>query len=43
MTQRAAPAVEDTGVYAPLSPAATVVAVEVAQEYFIEQSEETEE
>jgi len=43
MTQRAAPAVEDTGAYAPISPAATPVAVEVAQEYFIEQAEEAEE
>ncbi len=40
MTQRAAPAVEDTGAYAPISPAATPVAVEVAQEYFIDQAEE---
>jgi MFS family permease len=40
MTQRAAPAVEDTGAFAPISPAATPVALEVAQEYVIEVAEE---
>lgn len=43
MTQRPAPAVEDTGTYAPVLPSASPVAVEVAQEYFIEGLEEDEE
>ncbi|MBV7393670.1 MFS transporter [Mameliella sediminis] len=44
MTQRAAPSVSDTGAYAPVMPSATPVAVEVAQEYFIDhQDEEGEE
>ena len=42
MTQRAAPSVEDTGAYAPVMPSSTPVAVEVAQEYFIEQQEDEE-
>ncbi len=36
MTQRAAPDVEDTASYAPVSPAASPVAVGIAQEYAIE-------
>lgn len=40
MTQRPAPAVEDTGLYTPLSPTTTPIAVEVAQEYAIEVAEE---
>ncbi len=44
MTQRSAPSVEDTGTYAPLSPGASPVAIEAAQEYFIETAlEEAEE
>ena len=43
MTQRPAPAVETTGAYAPVLPSASPVAMEVAQEYFIERSEEDEE
>ncbi|MFW2586752.1 MFS transporter [Sagittula sp. SSi028] len=43
MTQRPAPSVEDTGAYAPLAPQGSLIAVEAAQEYFIEQSEEEEE
>lgn len=43
MTQRAAPAIEDTGSYAPLTAASTPVAVEVAQEYFIDTALEEEE
>ncbi len=43
MTQRAAPAVEDTGSYAPITPAASPVAVELAQEVFIDTAQETEE
>ena len=43
MTQRAAPAVEDTGSYAPITPAASPVAVELAQEVFIDTALETEE
>lgn len=46
MTQRPAPSVHDTGSYAPVLPSATAVAVEAAQEYFIEgleDSDETEE
>ncbi|BBU55808.1 MFS transporter [Mameliella alba] len=42
MTQRAAPSVEDTGAYAPVMPSSTPVALEVAQEYFIDQQEEDE-
>lgn len=40
MTQRRAPSVEATGQYAPLSPSATPVAVELAQEYAIEVAED---
>jgi MFS family permease len=40
MTQRAAPAVEDTGAYAAVMPSSTPVAVEVAQEYFIEHAQD---
>ncbi|MGB0960809.1 MAG: MFS transporter [Halocynthiibacter sp.] len=40
MTQRAGPSIEDTGSYTPISPAATQVAVEVAQEVFIEALED---
>ncbi|ASP21608.1 putative MFS-type transporter YcaD [Antarctobacter heliothermus] len=40
MTQRAAPSVGDTGAYAPVMPSSTQVAVEVAQEYFIDQQDE---
>ena len=43
MTQRASPAVEDTGVYAPIMPSSTPFAAEVAQEYFIEHAQEAEE
>ncbi len=42
MTQRAAPSVEETGTYAPLAPTSSPVFVEVAQEYAIEQAQETE-
>lgn len=42
MTKRPAPKVEDTGAYAPVSPQASPYAMEVAQEYFAEQSEEDE-
>ena len=42
MTQRPAPAISDTGSYAPILPSATPVAVEVAQEVFIETLEEEE-
>jgi hypothetical protein len=42
MTQRPAPAVEDTGIYTPLSPTTTPVAVEVAQEFAIEAAEDEE-
>lgn len=42
MTQRAAPSVEDTAAYAPISPTASVVAIEAAQEYAAEVAEETE-
>ena len=38
MTQRAAPSVEDTGTYAVVTPQATAVAVDIAQEYAVEQS-----
>jgi MFS family permease len=43
MTQRAAPAAEETASYAPLMPSATPVAVEAAQEYAIETAEAAEE
>ncbi|MEL6793580.1 MAG: MFS transporter [Pseudomonadota bacterium] len=43
MTQRAATAVEDTSSYAPITPTATPVAVEVAQEYAIDQAAADEE
>lgn len=43
MTQRAAPSVGDTGAYAPVMPSSTPVAVDFAQEYFIEQQEDEEE
>lgn len=39
MTQRAAPAVADTSAYAPISPTASVVALEAAQEYAVEVAE----
>lgn len=42
MTRRPAPAVEDTGTYAPVLPSATPVAVEAAQEVFIHALEEEE-
>jgi MFS family permease len=42
MTQRAAPLVEDTASYAPLSPTSSPVAVEVAQEIAIEMALEEE-
>lgn len=42
MTQRPAPSVEDTGLYTPLSPTTTPVAVELAQEYAIDWAEESE-
>ena len=41
MTQRPAIAVEDTGAYVGLSPSATVVSVEAAQEWAIEEAEDT--
>ncbi len=41
-TQRAAPAVEDTGSYSPVLPTASPVAVELAQEVFIESALEEE-
>jgi len=40
MTQRAAPDVEDTASYAPVSPAASPVAVGIAQEYAIETAQD---
>jgi MFS family permease len=40
MTQRAAPSVGDTGSYTPVTPSSTLVALEVAQEVFIETAEE---
>ena len=43
MTQRAAPSVDETSAYAPLSPTGSVVAVEAAQEYAIETALEEEE
>ena len=39
MTRRAAPTVEETTSYAPVAPQASVVAVEAAQEYAVEQAE----
>ncbi|PIB24787.1 MFS transporter [Amylibacter kogurei] len=42
MTQRAAPSVEDTSVYTPISPSGSPVAVELAQEYAIEMALEEE-
>ncbi|MFY0621961.1 MAG: MFS transporter [Pelagimonas sp.] len=42
MTQRASPNVGDTSVYAPISPSATPVAMDLAQEYAIEVAEEAE-
>ncbi|MGC9368731.1 MAG: MFS transporter [Paracoccaceae bacterium] len=42
MTQRPAPTVDETGTYAPVLPTATPVAVEAAQEVFIEGLEEAE-
>jgi len=41
MTQRASVAVEDTGSYAPVLPTSTAVAVDMAQEVFIENLEES--
>lgn len=43
MTQRPAVPVEDTSVYAPMTPASTPVAVELAQEYVIEAEQEAQE
>jgi hypothetical protein len=43
MTQRAAPAVSETESFAPLPASASVVAVEAAQEYALEQAEQAEE
>nr|WP_255670577.1 MFS transporter [Cognatishimia sp. F0-27] len=43
MTQRAAPSVDDTAAYAPITAAATPVAVAYAQEYAIETAEAEEE
>lgn len=40
MTQRAAPAVETTGSYVPVAPSSSPVAVEAAQEVFIETQED---
>jgi MFS family permease len=40
MTQRPSPSPQDTGTYAPILASSTQVAVEVAQEYFIERSSE---
>lgn len=42
MTQRASPNVGDTSAYAPISPSATPVAMDLAQEYAIEVAEEAE-
>ena len=41
MTQRAAPTIDEQGSYAPVTYSATAVAVEAAQEYFIETQDET--
>ncbi len=43
MTQRAAPAVEDTDSYAAVAPGASPIVVEVAQEYAIETAQDDEE
>ena len=43
MSQRSAPAVEDTGAFVSVLPTASPIAVEVAQEWAIEQAEEAEE
>lgn len=43
MTKRAAPSVEDTGAFAPVSPASSPVVLEVAQEYAQTVSEEGDE
>jgi MFS family permease len=40
MTQRAAPSVDETGLYTPITPSATQVMVEYAQEYAIEADSE---
>ncbi|MDU8911035.1 MFS transporter [Aestuariicoccus sp. MJ-SS9] len=40
MTQRAAPSVQDTGAYTPLTPSATPVAMEYAQEFAIEAAQD---
>ncbi|GAA4217160.1 MFS transporter [Sagittula marina] len=42
MTQRPAPDVDQTGAYAPLAPQSSPMAMEFAQEYFIDQAEEDE-
>ena len=42
MSQRSAPAVEDTGAFVSVLPTASPIAVEVAQEWAIEQAEEAE-
>lgn len=42
MTQRAAPSVDDTATYAAISPTSTLVAVEFAQEYAIEEAQNEE-
>ena len=42
MTQRPAVAVEDTGTYVGLSPSASVVSVEAAQEWAVEEAEDAE-
>lgn len=43
MTQRSAPSVDDTSTYAPVYPGASPVAVELAQEYAIEEAQLEEE
>jgi MFS family permease len=43
MTQRAAPSVEDTGLYTPISPTSTTVAMEATQEVWIEDDEDNSE
>ncbi len=43
MTQRAAPSVEDTGLYTPISPSSTTVAMEATQEVWIEDDEDNSE
>ncbi|MBP0481816.1 MFS transporter [Sagittula salina] len=42
MTVRKAPRPEDTGSYAPVSPQASLVAVDIAQDYFIDHQEDEE-